>query len=53
MRMTRKAFIKNMALAAGVAALGRNMAWLLKNLKSGDAIPRSADESWLPMHFIH
>ena len=33
-------------------ALGRNMAWLLKNLKSGDAIPRSADEPWQPMHFI-
>ena len=32
--------------------LGRNMAWLLKNLKSGDAIPRSADEPWQPMHFI-
>ena len=33
--------------------LGRNMAWLLKNLKRGDAIPRSADEPWQPMHFIH
>ena len=32
--------------------LGRNMAWLLKNLKSGDAIPRTADEPWQPMHFI-
>ena len=32
--------------------LGRNMAWLLKNLKSGDAIPRPADEPWQPMHFI-
>ena len=32
--------------------LGRNMAWLLKNLKRGDAIPRPADEPWLPMHFI-
>jgi len=32
--------------------LGRNMAWLLKNLKRGDAIPRSADEPWQPMHFI-
>ena len=29
-----------------------NMAWLLKNLKRGDAIPRSADEPWQPMHFI-
>ena len=33
-------------------ALGRNMAWLLKNLKRGDAIPRPADEPWQPMHFI-
>ena len=32
--------------------LGRNMAWLLKNLKRGDAIPRAADEPWRPMHFI-
>jgi len=32
--------------------LGRNMAWLLKNLKRGDAIPRSTDEPWQPMHFI-
>ena len=32
--------------------LGRNMAWLLKNLKRGDAIPRLADEPWKPMHFI-
>ena len=32
--------------------LGRNMAWLLKNLKRGDAIPRPADEPWQPMHFI-
>ena len=32
--------------------LGRNMAWLLKNLKRGNAIPRTADEPWQPMHFI-
>ena len=32
--------------------LGRNMAWLLKNLKRDDAIPRTADETWQPMHFI-
>ena len=32
--------------------LGRNMAWLLKNLKREDAIPRPADEPWQPMHFI-
>lgn len=32
--------------------LARNMAWLLKNLKRGDAIPRPADEPWQPMHFI-
>ena len=32
--------------------LARNMAWLVKNLKRGDAIPRSADEPWQPMHFI-
>lgn len=32
--------------------LGRNMAWLIKNLKRPDAIPRTADEPWQPMHFI-
>ena len=32
--------------------LARNMAWLLKNLKRGDAITRPADEPWQPMHFI-
>ena len=32
--------------------LARNMAWLLKNLKRDDAVPRSADEPWQPMHFI-
>ena len=32
--------------------LGHNMAWLLKNLRRGDAIPRPADEPWQPMHFI-
>ena len=25
---------------------------LIKNLKSGNAIPRTADEPWQPMHFI-
>ena len=32
--------------------LGRNMAWLLKNLKHGDAVPRTPQEPWQPMHFI-
>ena len=32
--------------------LGRNMAWLLKNLKRDDAVPRTADEPWRPMNFI-
>ena len=32
--------------------LGRNMAWLLKNLKRSDAVPRSADEPWQPTNFI-
>ena len=32
--------------------LGRNLAWLVKNLRCDDAIPRSADEPWQPMHFI-
>ena len=36
----------------GQKSLGRNMAWLLKNLKRGDAVPRHADEPWQPMHFI-
>jgi len=33
-------------------ALGRNMAWVLKNLHRDGAVPRSADEEWQPMHFI-
>ena len=32
--------------------LGRNIAWLLKNLNRADAIPRPAPEPWQPMHFI-
>ena len=32
--------------------LGRNMAWLLKNLKRDEAIPRPTDEPWQPMNFI-
>ena len=32
--------------------LARNMSWLLKNLKRGDAVPRTDDEPWQPMHFI-
>ena len=32
--------------------LGRNMVWLLKNLRRDDAVPRPADEPWQPMHFI-
>ena len=32
--------------------LGRNMAWLLKNLTRGDAVPRTPQEPWQPMNFI-
>ena len=32
--------------------LGKNMAWVLKNLRRDGAVPRSADEEWQPMHFI-
>ena len=32
--------------------LGKNMAWVLKNLHRDGAVPRSADEEWQPMHFI-
>jgi hypothetical protein len=32
--------------------LGRNIAWLLKNLKCADAVPPPAPEPWQPMHFI-
>ena len=32
--------------------LGKNMAWVLKNLHRDSAVPRSADEEWQPMHFI-
>ena len=32
--------------------LGRNIAWLLKNLCAEGAIPPPAPEPWQPMHFI-
>ena len=32
--------------------LGRNMGWVLKNLRRDGAGPRPAQEEWQPMHFI-
>ena len=32
--------------------LARNLAWVVKNLKRPDAVPRAADEPWQPMNFI-
>ena len=32
--------------------LARNMAWVVKNLRRSDAVPRPADEPWQPMNFI-
>ena len=32
--------------------LGRNMAWVLKNLRRDGAEPRPAGEEWQPTHFI-
>ena len=32
--------------------LGRDMTCLLKSPKRGDAVPRSVDELWQPMHFM-
>lgn len=32
--------------------LARNLAWLLKNLKREDAVARTPQEPWAPMHFI-
>ena len=32
--------------------LGKNMAWVLKNLRRDGAEPRPAQEEWQPMHFI-
>ena len=32
--------------------LGKNMAWVLKNLHRDGAEPRPAPEEWQPMHFI-
>ena len=32
--------------------LARNIAWVVKNLKREDAVPRPADEPWQPMNFI-
>ena len=32
--------------------LGRNMAWLLKNIHADGAVPPPAPEPWQPMHFI-
>ena len=32
--------------------LGRNMSWVLKNIRREDAAPRPPQEEWQPMHFI-
>ncbi len=32
--------------------LARNMAWVVKNLRRPDAVPRPADEPWQPTNFI-
>ena len=32
--------------------LAHNMAWVVKNLRREDAVPRPADEPWQPMNFI-
>ena len=32
--------------------LGRNMAWVLKNINRDGAVPRPPQEEWQPMHFI-
>lgn len=32
--------------------LGRNIAWLVKNLRRADALPPPAPEPWQPTHFI-
>ena len=32
--------------------LARNLAWLLKNLRRPDAVPRPEQEPWAPMNFI-
>ena len=32
--------------------LGRNLAWLLKNIHAAGAVPPPAPEPWQPMHFI-
>ena len=32
--------------------LGKNMAWVLKNLHREGAVPRPPQEEWQPMHFI-
>ena len=32
--------------------LARNMAWLLKNLRRPDAVPRPPQEPWQPMNFV-
>jgi len=29
-----------------------NMAWMLENLKRGDAVPRTPQEPWQPMNFV-
>ena len=32
--------------------LGRNMSWVLKNIRREGAVPRPPQEEWQPMHFI-
>ena len=32
--------------------LGRNLAWMVKNLRGANAVPRPPQEAWQPMNFI-
>jgi hypothetical protein len=32
--------------------LGRNMSWVLKNIRRDGAAPRPPQEEWQPMNFI-
>ena len=45
-------FERDMEGIQTMRTLGRNLAWIVKNLKREGAVPRPADEPWQPMNFV-
>ena len=44
--------LKEVADTLAAEGIETETVWIGKNLKRGDAVPRTADEPWQPMHFI-